>query len=148
MFSPDDTIVAIATPPGRGGIGMVRISGPMPAVSRRNSDVRRALTPRTPRSPRSARRRTPADEVVATFFPRRIRTPDRTSSRSAPTVARFVSRGIVERAIGAGARLAEPGEVHAARVPHGKRDLVQAEAVGDLIDAVTPLQARTAIRST
>ena len=48
------------------------------------------------------------------------------------------------RAIDAGARLAEPGEFTLRAYLHGRIDLVQAEAVGDLIDAVTPLQARAA----
>src|SRR5687767_10157242 len=72
MFSPTDTIVAIATPPGRGGIGVVRISGPAA------QDIARAvLARRSPLAPRLAtytrvRRRSGednADEVVATFFP-------------------------------------------------------------------------------
>ena len=53
-------------------------------------------------------------------------------------------RAIVQRAIGAGARLAEPGEFTLRAFLNGRIDLPQAEAVADLIDAVTPLQARAA----
>ena len=53
-------------------------------------------------------------------------------------------RAIVASAIAAGARLAEPGEFTLRAFLNGKRDLVQAEAVADLIEAVTPLQARVA----
>ena len=53
-------------------------------------------------------------------------------------------RAIVDVGDGAGARLAEPGEFTLARVSHERIDLVQAEAVRDSIDAVTPLQARAA----
>ena len=55
-----------------------------------------------------------------------------------------VLRAIVEAAVAAGARLAEPGEFTLRSYLNGRVDLMQAEAVADLIDAVTPLQARAA----
>lgn len=147
MFSPDDTIVAIATPPGRGGIGIVRISG---AGAR---DVATALL--THPRPLERQRATfthladsvpngVGDEVVATLFPspRSYTGEDvvEISAHGSPVVL----QQIVERAIARGARLAEPGEFTLRGFLNGKRDLVQSEAVADLIDAVTPLQARTA----
>lgn len=141
MFSPDDTIVAIATPPGRGGIGVVRISGPA------SDDIARAVLDRSePLQPRHATfaRVRATDEVVATLFagPRSYTGQDviEISAHGSPVVL----RAIVNAAIGAGARLAEPGEFTLRAFLNGRLNLVQAEAVADLIDAATPLQARTA----
>jgi tRNA modification GTPase len=82
--------------------------------------------------------------VVATFFagPHSYTGQDvvEISAHGSPVVL----DGIVRRAIGAGARLAEPGEFTLRAFLNGKRDLVRAEAVADLIDAATPLQARVA----
>jgi tRNA modification GTPase len=147
MFSPDDTIVAIATPPGRGGIGVIRISGGDAGrvagallTHRRPLEARRATFTRVIGTVSGAI----GDEVVATFFP----SPGsytgqdvvEISAHGSPVVLRL----IVEQAIANGARLAEPGEFTLRSFLNGKRDLVQSEAVGDLIEAVTPLQARTA----
>lgn len=146
MFSTGDTIVAIATPPGRGGLGVVRLSG-SDAVRIAHSLIERStpLTPRYATFARLSRTDTgPGDEVVITWFPApRSYTGDdvvELSAHGSPVVL----TGIVEHAIRHGARLAEPGEFTLRAFLHGKRDLVQAEAVADLIDAVTPLQARTA----
>ncbi len=144
MFSTADTIVAIATPPGRGGIGVVRISGPAaPAIAA-------ALTTLTePLEPRRATFTTIhfddlTDHVVATFFaaPRSYTGEDvvELSAHGSPVVL----RGIVSAALTRGARLAEPGEFTLRAYLNGRIDLPQAEAVADLIDAVTPLQARAA----
>ena len=154
MFSTDDTIVAIATPPGRGGIGVVRISGPQADVI-----ARRLLTRGEPLEPRQAtltRVRpkadptredvvsAPIDHVVATFFPAphsyTCQDVIELSAHGSPVVL----RAIVEAALGAGARLAEPGEFTLRAFLGGRIDLMQAEAIADLIDAVTPLQARVA----
>ncbi|MCK7483658.1 MAG: hypothetical protein M0C28_46565 [Candidatus Moduliflexus flocculans] len=74
----------------------------------------------------------------------RTPTPPRTSSRSAPTAAWRCCATSCARPIAAGARLAEPGEFTLRAFLNGRLDLVQAEAVADLVDAVTPLQARVA----
>ena len=90
---------------------------------------------RRPRGRRSRRRPT---------FPRRTPTPARTSSRSARTAARWCSQRS-SRARSPPARgWREPGEFTLRAFLNGKRDLVQAEAVADLIEAATPLQARVA----
>ena len=148
MFSTADTIVAIATPAGRGGIGVIRISGPdAPRIA--GELVRRA-------KPFKARHATfakidvvsgfsrTADQVVVTLFP----SP---SSYTGEDVVEISAHGspvvlssILRRAIDDGARLAEPGEFTLRAFLNGKLDLIQAEAVADLIDAVTPPQARSA----
>lgn len=160
MFSTDDTIVAIATPPGRSGLGIVRLSGPhAPTIacalvgrtrpfSPRRATFARLATPvlaanlRPPGQPPSP----PAigDQVVITVFaaPRSYTGQDvvEISAHGSPVVL----QAIVGAAIEAGARLAEPGEFTLRAFLNGKLDLIQAEAVADLIDAVTPLQARAA----
>ncbi|MFA5908952.1 MAG: tRNA uridine-5-carboxymethylaminomethyl(34) synthesis GTPase MnmE [Vicinamibacterales bacterium] len=148
MFSTSDTIVAIATPAGRGGLGVIRISGPDAAR------VAGELVGREkPFKPRHA---TFAKVNVASGF---SRTGDQVVITSFPAPASYTGEDVVElsahgspvvlssilrRAIDAGARLAEPGEFTLRAFLNGKLDLIQAEAVADLIDAVTPLQARAA----
>jgi tRNA modification GTPase len=145
----DDTIVAIATPPGRGGIGVVRLSG---------SDARGIAGPmlRLAHELEAGRAHfgeliDPAtneriDEVVATFFakPHSYTTDDvvEISCHGSPVVLRHV----VEMAIVAGARLAEPGEFTMRAFLNGRIDLTQAEAVRDLIDSQTLYQAQVAAR--
>src|SRR5688500_17876095 len=140
MFSTSDTIVAIATPPGRGGIGVVRISGP-------DADrIARELTGRGRpfKQRRATFSRIAADQVVVTYFqaPASYTVEDvvELSAHGSPVIL----NAIVRAAIDAGARLAEPGEFTLRAFLHNKIDLVQAEAVADLVDAVTPLQARAA----
>jgi tRNA modification GTPase len=149
MFSPDDTIAAIATPPGRGGLGVIRVSGPAA-----RSIAEHVLAPGRPLTPRLATLRrircetrsssTVVDEIVATWFPapRSYTGEDvvEISAHGSPVVL----SAVVAHLITAGARLARPGEFTFRAFLNGRLDLVQAEAVGDLIDAVTPLQARVA----
>ena len=84
------------------------------------------------------------DEVITTFFP----APHSYTGQALVEISAHgnpvVLDAIVGAAVAAGARLAEPGEFTLRAFLNGKRDLVQAEAVADLIDAATPLQARTA----
>ncbi len=143
----DDTIVAIATPPGRGGIGVARLSGP---------EARAIAGPllRLPRELEAGRAIfgeliEPAtgeriDEVVVTFFqkPHSYTTDDvvEISAHGSPVVLRHV----VELAVERGARVAEPGEFTMRAFLHGRLDLTQAEAVRDLIEAQTLYQAKVA----
>lgn len=140
MFSTEDTIVAIATPAGRGGIGVVRISGP--AAAEVANALLRLDAPLQARHATFAR--THGDQVVATSFP----APHSYTGEHVVEISAhgspIVLRQIVEQAMGSGARLAEPGEFTLRAFLNGRIDLVQAEAVADLIDAVTPLQARAA----
>ena len=142
-FATDDTIVAIATPAGRGGIGVVRVSGP---------DALRIATALTGRGSFEPRRATlvrigardAADRALVTSFPAPASyTGDHVveiSAHGSPVLL----HAVVRSALAAGARLAEPGEFTLRAYLHGRMDLVQAEAVQDLVNAVTPLQARTA----
>ncbi len=140
MYSTDDTIVAIATPAGRGGIGVVRISGPSAAAVA--GGLLQLDAPLQPRHATFAR--THGDQVVATYFP----APHSYTGEHVVEISAHgspvVLRQIVEQAMALGARLAEPGEFTLRAFLNSRIDLVQAEAVADLIDAVTPLQARAA----
>ena len=146
VFDSDDTIVAIATPFGQGGIGVVRVSGPAAAeVGLAILDRGRPLEPRRATIARVVgENRDRIDEVVATFFagPHSYTGEDvlEVSAHGSPVIL----RDIVRAAMRAGARLAEPGEFTLRAYLRGRLDLVQAEAVGDLVAAVTPIQARAA----
>ena len=158
MFSTSDTIVAIATPPGRGGLGVIRISGPDASRIANNLIGRsKPLKPRhatfgrfgvsppfSPSSRDEMGRSNASDHVVLTYFvaPSSYTGEDvvEVSAHGSPVVLGSILRA----AIDAGARLAEPGEFTLRAFLNQKLDLVQAEAVADLIDAVTPLQARAA----
>jgi tRNA modification GTPase len=141
MFSTTDSIVAIATPPGRGGIGVVRISG---ASAQQIAGC--ILNRSTPLEPRRATFTTARglDEVIATFFPAPHSYTGEDVVELSAHGSPVVLHAIVGAAIDGGARLAEPGEFTLRAFLSGKRDLIQAEAVADLIDAATPLQARVA----
>jgi tRNA modification GTPase len=158
----DDTIVAIATPPGRGGIGVVRLSGPearaiaAPMLRRPQAENCFSLEDFAAARRRWAELIEPAeedlavppgaaiDEVVVTFFPKpHSYTTDEVveiSAHGSPVLLRHV----VELAIARGARLAEPGEFTMRAFLNGRMDLAQAEAVRDLIDARTLYQAKVA----
>lgn len=146
MFALDDTIVACATAAGRGGIAVVRISGPSATtvasvlIDREQPlEPRRATFSRLRFQPGSA-----GDEVVTTLFPgpRSYTGQDvvEISAHGSPVIV----NGIVRAAVSAGARLARPGEFTLRAFLNGKRDLIQAEAVADLVEAATPLQVRVA----
>lgn len=159
----DDTIVAIATPPGRGGIGIVRLAGPeAKSIALLMLRLKHDLEPGraifgeliepedacvgTDISPTLAEQGTAAriDEVVVTYFakPHSYTTDDiiEISAHGSPVVLRH----IVDLAIVRGARLAEPGEFTMRAFLNGRIDLTQAEAVRDLIDSQTLYQAKVA----
>lgn len=143
----DDTIVAISTPPGRGGIGIVRLSGSDAlSIAAPLLRLRRELEPSRASfgelvEPESGER---IDEVVVTWFqqPHSYTTDDlvEIAAHGSPVVLRH----IVELAMTRGARLAEPGEFTMRAFLNGRIDLTQAEAVRDLIDSQTLYQARVA----
>jgi tRNA modification GTPase len=161
----DDTIVAIATPPGRGGIGVVRVAGPQarqitePMLRLKHEiEPGRAIfgelielklehvgtaAPGCP-TERSSTSGSRIDEVVVTYFakPHSYTTDDiiEIAAHGSPVVLRH----IVELCIAAGARLAEPGEFTMRAFLNGRIDLTQAEAVRDLIDSQTLYQAKVA----
>ena len=145
MFSSSDTIVAVATPGGRAGLGIVRLSGP--AAHRIALTLIGRDTPLDDRRATLARLRA-ADEVfdhtIVTYFaqPHSYTTEDivEISAHGSP----LVLQQIVRSAMALGARLARPGEFTFRAFINGRIDLTQAEAVADLIEAVTPRQARAA----
>lgn len=150
-FSTADTIVAIATPPGRGGLGVVRLSGPdATAIAQRLTGRTSPFEPRhaTLASVRDLRVKehiVHIDQAIVTWFaaPQSYTGEDvvEISGHGSP----WLLQEIVELACREGARLAEPGEFTLRAYLNERLDLVQAEAVADLIHAVTPLQARIAL---
>jgi tRNA modification GTPase len=145
----DDTIVAIATPPGRGGVGVVRLAGPEACqIARPMLRLKHDLDPGhaifgeliDPSDSGGTR----IDEVIVTYFakPYSYTTDDivEISAHGSPVVLRYV----VELALARGARLAEPGEFTMRAFLNGRIDLTQAEAVRDLIDSQTLYQAKVA----
>jgi tRNA modification GTPase len=147
VFSTSDTIVAIATPPGRGALGVVRLSGPDAArIAAELAGGRPPFPPRRATFARLALRGAGevGDEVIITSFPAPRSSTGEDCVEISAHGSPVVLASILRAAMGAGARLAEPGEFSLRGFLNGKRDLVQTEAVADLVDAVTPLQARAA----
>lgn len=131
-----DTIIAVATPPGRGAIAVIRLSG-----EAAESMAARHIEP-WPIEPRVATlceirdgEGSPLDRALVTLF-------SAPNSYTGETVIEISTHGgdltpalVVEQLVAAGARPAEPGEFTRRAVLNGKLDLLQAEAVADLIDA-------------
>jgi tRNA modification GTPase len=152
MFSTSDTIVAIATPAGRGSLGVVRLSGPeAERIGRALAGRGEAFEPRQATFTKildSAGANPPGsilDQVVVTWFA----APHSYTGEDVIEIAAHGSPMLLDRivqlAMTAGARLAEPGEFTFRAYLNGRLDLIQAEAVADLVNAVTPLQARVAM---
>src|SRR2546422_8027630 len=149
MAGPSDTevIAAVATAPGRAGIGIVRVSG------KKLEQLASHLLGGVP-APRLAVRATfraatgePIDDGIALFFPA-------PASYTGEDVLELQGHGgpvvlhmILRRCLELGARVAEPGEFTRRAFLNDKIDLAQAEAVADLIDASTEAGARSASRS-
>jgi tRNA modification GTPase len=142
-----DTIAAIATPAGRGGVGIIRLSGSDLAV------FATALTGNTPAPRRAARANfkasdgSPIDSGLALYFPA-------PASFTGEDILELHGHGgpvvmhlLLARCLELGARLAEPGEFTRRAFLNGKLDLAQAEAVADLIDASTAAAVKSAARS-
>ena len=155
-----DTIAAISTPPGRGGIGIVRLSGsqaaaiavqlvrlpgPLEHAHARLADVLDESGDEATRDEASRiDEATRIDEAMVTYFraPRSYTSEDlvEIATHGSPVVLELLLR----RALELGARLAEPGEFTQRAFLSGRLDLTQAEAVRDLIEAQTLTQARQA----
>lgn len=142
-----DTIVAVATAPGRGGVGVVRISGKQAA------EIVEAICGKQPQ-PRYAQfthfrdaEGEIMDSGIALFFPG-------PASFTGEDVVELQGHGsplvmdqLCQRAIQLGARMARPGEFSERAFLNNKMDLAQAEAVADLIESSTEQAARSAVRS-
>lgn len=134
-----DTIAAISTPAGVGGIAVVRLSGPDAlAIAMRHLSAA-TLAPRHATYCRFDE----LDDVVATYFPTGY-TGEQTVEISCHG-SLYIQQTIIGTLVGDGARLAEPGEFTMRAFLGGRLDLSQAEAVADLIDAATPQQHRLAV---
>ena len=142
-----DTIVAIATPPGRGGVGIIRVSGP------KSQDIADAIVGFVPK-PRYAhycpfkdQDENTIDEGLALYFegPNSFTGEDvlELQGHGGPVVLDFV----LKRCIELGARTARPGEFSERAFLNDKMDLTQAEAIADLIDSASEQAARCAVRS-
>lgn len=147
MADHPDTIAAVATPGGRGGIAIVRISGPLAA---------RICREITGRDPEPGRARPAAfrdaggrvlDRGVALYF-------EKPASYTGEDVLELHGHGgrtlpalVLQRAVELGARHAAPGEFTLRAFLNDKLDLVQAEAVADLVDSGSERAARSAMRS-
>ena len=149
MFSTTDTIAAIATAAGRGAIGVVRISGPDAHTVGRAVLGRDA--PLQARYATFARVQLPStgptgvgDHVLATFFPAPHSYTSEDTIEISAHGSPVVLASILETCVRHGARVAAPGEFTFRAYIHGRIELTQAEAVADLVDSVTPLQARAA----
>lgn len=143
-----DTIVAIATPQGRSGIGVIRLSGPE-AVP-----MTLALTRTAEFEPRRATLCALADpdsgelidEAILTFF----QAPNSYTGEDVVEIAchgsPVVLRRVIDICLARGARLADPGEYTLRALANGRIDLAEAEAIRDLIEAQTQASARQAVR--
>jgi tRNA modification GTPase len=142
----EDTIVAISTPPGRGGIGIVRLSGPNArAIAEPLLKLRHPLAPAQARFAEILDSTGETlDEAVVTYF-------EKPHSYTSEDIVEIAAHGspilldhLLRQSLAAGARLAEPGEFTQRAFISGRLDLTQAEAVHDLIEATTLHQARIA----
>lgn len=147
MIQPDDPIAAIATPPGRGGIGVVRLSG------KSLVPFALAMLGKVPAARRGVRtafidaRGAAIDDGLALYFPapRSYTGEDvlELQGHGGPVVMQM----LLKRCLELGARLAEPGEFTRRAFLNDKLDLAQAESVADLIESATDVAARCALRS-
>lgn len=145
-----DTVCAISTAPGVGGIAVLRVSGDQAA------EITRHLCAFLPKSPESHRvyyglakdpvSQEPIDEVLVTFFAKgRSFTGEQTTEISCHGGA-FISSQLLDKLVESGARLAERGEFTYRAFMNGRIDLVQAESVLDLIESQSKKAARLALR--
>lgn len=143
----DDTISAIATAPGRGGIGVVRVSGP------RAAQIARAILGKLPAARKAQlanfldHEGASIDQGIALLFlaPHSFTGEDVLELQGHGGAV--VLQSILARCIALGARLADPGEFTRRAYLNDKLDLAQAESVADLIDAASTQAAKSAMRS-
>jgi tRNA modification GTPase len=145
-----DTIVAIATAPGRGAVGVIRLSGP---DAERIGRAVIAPWPATPRSMIRCSVRDPArqgeqiDDALAVLFPAPRSYTGETVLEVHTHGGHFVPAAVEAAFVMAGARQAAPGEFTERAVLNGKLDLVRAEAIGEIVDARTRAIHRSALHA-
>lgn len=152
MAETNDTIAAIATPPGRGGVGIIRISGDKAAI------IANQLVGKKPGGQGfKARKATfcsflgnvgePIDSGILIYYPQPASYTGEHVVELHGHGGRVVMSMLLNRVLALGARQARPGEFTERAFVNDKIDLVQAEAVAALIDSVSSQAARSAIRS-
>ena len=146
----DDTIVALATPPGVGAIGVIRLSGPQSVAIVDKLFVSKDLEMQASHTLHVGFLKDGEevlDEVVVSLYraPRSYTGEDvvEVSCHGSP----YVQERVIQAFLGRGARIAKPGEFTQRAFLHGKFDLTQAEAVADLIASNTAASARTALHT-
>jgi tRNA modification GTPase len=147
MSTPRETIAAVATAQGRGGVGIVRISGPLASVAAKAISGRE-LKPRYAHyGPFFSDDQQVLDEGLALYFPG-------PNSFTGEDVLELQGHGgpivldmLLKRCLELGCRLARPGEFSERAFLNDKLDLAQAEAIADLIEASSAQAARNALRS-
>lgn len=147
MNAPRETIAAIATAQGRGGVGIVRLSGPLAGKAAR-AITGRELKPRYAHyGPFEDGQGQVLDEGIALYFPG-------PNSFTGEDVLELQGHGgpvvldmLLQRCVQLGCRLARPGEFSERAFLNDKLDLAQAEAIADLIEASSAQAARNALRS-
>ncbi len=146
-MSLPDTIAAIASPPGRGAIGVIRVSGPN--VKPVAAAILGALP--TPRSAHLSRfldaDGAALDQGLALYFPAPASYTGEDVLELQGHGGAVVLDGVLQRLLTLGCRMARPGEFSERAFLNGKLDIAQAEAIADLIDAGTTAAARAAVRS-
>jgi len=149
---PSDSIVALATPPGRGGVAVIRLSGNLVKEIAENTLKNKILEKKL--KPRYATYisfldsdQSIIDQGIALYFPA-------PHSFTGEDILEFHTHGssivitrLIQRILNLGARLAKPGEFSERAFLNNKIDLIQAEAIADLIDASSEQAARAAMRS-
>lgn len=152
MAKAHDTIAAIATPPGRGGIGIIRLSGAKAAVI-----AKQLVGKKLGKQNLKAREATfcnflgedgtPIDNGILIYYPQPASYTGEHVVELQGHGGRVVMSMLLDRVLALGARQARPGEFTERAFVNNKIDLVQAEAVAALIDSVSSQAARSAIRS-
>ena len=142
----NDLICAVATPPGEGGVGIVRLSGPG-AKEAAQTLFAKELSPRSAHYGMFSVSGEPLDDGIALWFPG----PNSFTGEDVVELqghgSPVVQQAILQALCDAGARLARPGEFSERAFLNGKLDLVQAEAIADLIAAKSRSAAKAALSS-
>jgi len=145
-----DTIVALATPPGRSGIGVIRLSGDESLELLRKISAKDFISPKARQSFLlpiiDVESSFVIDEALATFF----ESPNSYTGENVVEISchgsPIILRKVIDLLLGFGARLAEPGEFTLRALSNGKLNLAQAEAIRDLIDAQSLSAVRQSVR--
>ncbi len=152
MVASNDTIAAIATPPGRGGVGIIRLSGAdAPKIAKyllaKGSDSHDLGIREARFSSFLAEDGTLIDSGILIYYPQPASYTGEHVVELQGHGGRVVMSMLLDRVIALGARQARPGEFTERAFINNKIDLVQAEAVAGLIDSVSSQAARSAVRS-